>query len=114
MRDNRFTGAFGEFIAYVYFIVRGYRVRRNQRIAGVQVDLVVQKQGNIHVVEVKTRKNRVPNTKLVSTKQIKRLKTVCKSIAYQKDTNSVSLHVFVVYLWPFGLESYANVCDISD
>ncbi|MBI5151858.1 MAG: YraN family protein [Candidatus Pacebacteria bacterium] len=54
--SNRSLGTVGEQVAFSYLVQHGYTVvAKNIRIGGVEIDLIVKKGQNIHIVEVKKR-----------------------------------------------------------
>jgi len=56
-RDKDALGRAGERRAALHYLVRAWRiVARNERIAGVEVDLIVRRGRTIAFVEVKTRR----------------------------------------------------------
>jgi putative endonuclease len=56
-RDKDALGRAGERRAALHYLLRGWRiVARNERIAGVEVDLIVRRGRAIAFVEVKTRR----------------------------------------------------------
>ena len=113
MRDNRLTGEIGEWIAYFYFLLRGYRVKRDQKLSGVQIDIVAKRGSEVVLVEVKSRKSKSNDHTLVSNNQLKRIKTASKTVATQNNACDVRIDLFVVYFLPLRLEHIRNVCDIS-
>ncbi len=113
MRDNRLTGEIGEWIAYFYFLLRGYRVKRDQKLSGVQIDLIARRRAEIVLVEVKSRKSKSNNHKIISNNQLKRIKTASKAIVMQNQSCDIRIDLFVVYFLPLRVEHIRNVCDIS-
>lgn len=113
MRDNKITGQIGEFVAYFYFLLRGYKVLRDQKLGGVQVDLILSKKTSLILLEVKTRRKRDGKYRVISSTQLNRLKTASKHAMSQNNTCNVSVDVFIVYLCPLRLEHHKNVCDIG-
>jgi Holliday junction resolvase-like predicted endonuclease len=113
MRDNKITGQIGEFVAYCYFLLRGYKVLRDQKLGGVQVDLILSKKTSLILLEVKARRKKDGKYSVISSSQLSRLKTAAKILMARNDTFDVSIDVFVVYLYPLKLEHHKNVCDIG-
>ena len=113
MRDNRLTGEIGEWIAYFYFLLHGYKVKRDQKLSGVQIDLVAKRGYEVVLVEVKSRKSKSNDHRLVSNSQLKRIKTASKVVVMQNQSCNVRIDLFVVYFLPLRLEHIRNVCDIS-
>jgi putative endonuclease len=57
--NNRRIGTLGERIAEALLMLKGYKVlRRNYRVAGREIDLLVQRHDCIVAVEVKLRQGR--------------------------------------------------------
>ncbi|MEC9291996.1 MAG: YraN family protein [Pseudomonadota bacterium] len=113
MRDNRLTGEIGEWIAYFYFLLRGYRVKRDQKLSGVQIDLVAKRGSEVVLVEVKSRKSKSNDHKVISTNQLNRIKTASKVAVMQNTACDIRIDLFVVYFSPLRVEHIRNVCDIS-
>lgn len=54
MRNNKDTGALGEQIALEFLSKKGYKlIARNYRRTWGEIDLILEKQGIVHFVEVK-------------------------------------------------------------
>ena len=78
---------------YFQYELSGYELlAQNQRVIGVEVDLLFQKAGVIHVVEVKTYREGFP---LISKTQLKRLKRVAVALS-SRHRSSVRLHLVSV------------------
>ncbi len=56
MSYNKDTGKKGEKIAERYLVRRGYKIlERNYIVKGSEIDIIAEKDGEIHFIEVKTR-----------------------------------------------------------
>lgn len=59
MAQHNLTGNTGEALAAAYLAEKGYRVlHRNWRHSRLEVDIIAEKNGTLHFVEVKTRRTR--------------------------------------------------------
>lgn len=56
MSGNKETGKKGEDLAAAYLESMGYRIiERNRRFGRLEIDIIAEKQGILHFIEVKTR-----------------------------------------------------------
>jgi putative endonuclease len=54
--DNKDTGDFGENIAAMYLLEKGFEILvRNWRYKHLEIDIIASKNSMLHIVEVKTR-----------------------------------------------------------
>lgn len=58
MRKDEFRGYFGEFVAILLLLLKGYRILKHRyRINGGEIDIIAKCGNKISFVEVKTRKS---------------------------------------------------------
>jgi putative endonuclease len=88
---TRATGNLGEEIAKKYLVGKGYKILGGQYHAGRlgEIDVVAEKDGHLHFVEVKTRTNRVfglPEEAITKIKQ----ERITKSVYRYLSENNIS------------------------
>ncbi|MGI5874869.1 MAG: YraN family protein [Bacillota bacterium] len=75
--NRKETGYFGEKVAAKALTDRGYTLlRRNFTIRGGEIDLILEREGEIVFVEVKTRRNEAFGTALESITPAKRRRMI--------------------------------------
>ena len=55
MSNHLKTGKYGESLAVIYFIEKGYKIlHTNWRYKNLEIDILAEKAGVLHIIEVKT------------------------------------------------------------
>ena len=58
MRKSEFRGYFGEFVAILLLLCKGYRILKHRyKLSGGEIDIIAKRGNKISFVEVKTRKS---------------------------------------------------------
>jgi len=103
MAAHNETGKYGEDLAEQYFIKEDYRIlHRNWRSKRLEIDIIAEKSGVLHFIEVKSRSSLQYGhpEESVNTRKIKHLINAAEEYLYQNpqwkrvqfDVLSITLH----------------------
>lgn len=86
MAQHNLTGNTGEALAAIYLAGKGYHIlHKNWRYSRMEVDIIADKEGILHFMEVKTRRTKKFGhpEELVGTKKIQNLIDASEEYLYQ-------------------------------
>lgn len=77
MRKTEFRGYFGEFVAILFLMSKGYRILKHRyKLSGGEIDIIVKRGDKISFVEVKTRKSEEKCQIAITPQQLRRIRNI--------------------------------------
>lgn len=77
MRKTEFRGYFGEFVAILVLLSKGYRILKHRyKLSGGEIDIIARRGNKISFVEVKTRKSEEKCQIAITPWQLRRIRNV--------------------------------------
>lgn len=77
MRKTEFRGYFGEFVATLLLLLKGYRILKHRyKLSGGEIDIIAKRGNKISFIEVKTRKNEEKCQIAITPQQLLRIRNV--------------------------------------
>ncbi|MBO4405928.1 MAG: YraN family protein [Alphaproteobacteria bacterium] len=75
MRKTEFRGYFGEFVAMLLLLCKGYRILKHRyKLSGGEIDIVAKRGNKISFIEVKTRKSEEKCQIAITPRQLRRIR----------------------------------------
>ena len=99
-----------------YLESKGYRIlHRNRRFGRPEIDLIAEKQGSLHFIEVKTRKTKKfghPEENVTSGKIERMLEAAELYKAENHDKRPIQLDILSITIQPNGKTEYYLIEDV--
>ncbi len=75
MRKSEIRGYFGEFIAIILLILKGYRILKHRyKLSSEEIDIIAKRGNKISFIEVKTRKSEDKCLIAITPQQLHRIR----------------------------------------